>query len=225
MCGGKGTRIKSPNGYKIEKPLLEIKHKPMIEYLMNTIIQTYKFEKIFAAVSNNTPKTRQFIKDNIQNRITLLDTSGKEYSEDYLIIIKYFIHTKYKQDIDLGKILFIPVDIPLISSNLLIKIINTHQEKPCLSVILEKEFIQNSGITPTKYEIELNDKKYCYSGISLIDFSKFDVNDYKIKEIQMIDEEYLILNYTEIACNINTSEDLEAVKNIIEILKPRLEDN
>jgi adenosylcobinamide-phosphate guanylyltransferase len=188
----------------------------MIEYSMNTIIQTYKFEKIFAAVSNNTPKTRQFIKDNnFQNKITLLDTSGKEYSEDYVRIIKYFIHAKYKQDADPRKILFIPVDIPLISSNLLIQIINTPQEKPCLSIILEKEFIQNSGIIPTKYEIKINDKKYCYSGISLLDFSKIDINYYKNKEIQMIDEEYLILNYTEIACNINTYEDLKAVKKLL----------
>jgi len=216
MCGGKGTRIKSSFGYKIEKPLLKIKDKPMIGYLINTIIQTYKFKKIFAAVSNNTQKTRQFIKDNFQNKITLLDTSGMEYSEDYIKIIKYFINTKYKKDIDPGKILFIPIDIPLISSKQLIQIINTHQGKPCLSVILEKEFIQNSGIIPTSYEITINDKKYCYSGISLIDISKIDIDNYNSKEIQMIEEEYLILNYTEIACNINTSEDLKTVKKIIE---------
>ena len=99
MCGGKGTRIKSSIGYKIEKPLLKIKDKPMIGYLINAIIQTYQFKKIFAAVSNNTQKTRQFIKYNFQNEITLLDTLGTEYSEDYVKIIKYFINTKSKQDI------------------------------------------------------------------------------------------------------------------------------
>ena len=98
----------------------------------------------------------------------------------------------------------------------MIQIINTQQEKPCLSVILEKEFIQNGGIIPTTYEITINDKKYCYSGISLIDISKIDINDYNSKEIQMIEEEYMILNYTEIACNINTSKDLETVEKIIE---------
>jgi len=216
MCGGKGTRIKSSIGYKIEKPLLKIKDKPMIGYLINTIIQTYRFKKIFAAVSNNTQKTRQFIKYNFQNEITLLETLGTEYSEDYVKIIKYFINTKYKQDIDPGKILFIPTDLPLVSADILIQIINTQQEKPCLSVILEKEFIQNGGIIPTTYEVTINDKKYCYSGISLIDISKIDINDYNSKEIQMIEEEYMILNYTEIACNINTSKDLETVEKIIE---------
>src|SRR5919107_3628925 len=216
MCGGKGTRIKSSVDYKIEKPLLEIKDKPMIGYLINTIIQTYKFKKIFAAVSNNTQKTRQFIEDNFQNEIALLVTLGREYSEDYLKIIKYFINTRNKQCIYPGKILFIPSDIPLVSVNILIKIINTEQEKPCLSVILEKEFIQNSGIIPTTYEIKINNKMYCYSGISLIDISKINIRDYNSKEIQMIEEEYLILNYTEIACNINTAKDLKTVKKIIE---------
>jgi adenosylcobinamide-phosphate guanylyltransferase len=216
MCGGKGTRIKSSVDYKIEKPLLKIKDKPMIEYLINTINETHKFKKIFAAVSNNTQKTRQFIEDNFQNEITLLVTSGREYSEDYLKIIKYLINTRNKQEIYPGKVLFIPADIPLVSADILIKIVNAGQEKPCLSIILEKEFIQNIGINPTTYEIKINDKKYCYTGISLIDISKIDINDYNSKGIQMIEEEYLILNYTEIACNINTSKDLETVKKIIE---------
>src|SRR5919107_3131994 len=216
MCGGKGTRIKSSVDYKIEKPLLKIKDKPMIEYLINTINETHKFKKIFAAVSNNTQKTRQFIEDNFQNEITLLVTSGREYSEDYLKIIKYLINTRNKQEIYPGKVLFIPADIPLVSADILIKIVNAGQEKPCLSIILEKEFIQSIGINPTTYEIKINDKKYCYTGISLIDISKIDINDYNSKGIQMIEEEYLILNYTEIACNINTSKDLETVKKIIE---------
>ena len=215
MCGGKGTRIKSSIDYKIEKPLLKIKDKPMIEYLINTIILTYKFEKIFAAVSSNTQKTRRFIEDNFKNKVTLLDTSGKEYSEDYTKIIKYIMNIRYKQNIGLGKILILPIDIPLISPNILIQIINTHQEKPCLSVVLEKEFVYKSGIIPTIYEIKINDKKYCYSGISLIDISKISINDYNDKEIQMIDEEYLILNYAEIACNINTSEDLNTAKKLM----------
>ena len=68
MCGGKGTRIKSTMGSKIEKPLIRIKNKPLIEYLINALIQTNKFEKIFAAVSNNTQKTREFIKANFQKK-------------------------------------------------------------------------------------------------------------------------------------------------------------
>lgn len=213
MCGGKGTRIKSTMGSKMEKPLIKIKNKPLIEYLINVLIQTNKFEIIFAAVSNNTQKTREFIKANFQNKITLLETSGIGYPEDYMKILKLFKNTKYEKVNDLKKILFLPIDVPLISHEILIQIINTNQKKSCLTIILEKEFIKNHGITPS-YEFIIDKKKYCYSGISVIDISKIDIDN--SKKIKLIEEEYIILNYTEIACNINTLKDLKITENFLE---------
>ncbi|MER5175400.1 MAG: NTP transferase domain-containing protein [Candidatus Nitrosocosmicus sp.] len=213
MCGGKGTRIKSTMGSKMEKPLIKIKNKPLIEYLINVLIQTNKFEIIFAAVSNNTQKTREFIKANFQNKITLLETSGIGYPEDYMKILKLFKNTKYEKVNDLKKILFLPIDVPLISPEILIQIINTNQKKSCLTIILEKEFIKNHGITPS-YEFIIDKKKYCYSGISVIDISKIDIDN--SKKIKLIEEEYIILNYTEIACNINTLKDLKITENFLE---------
>ncbi len=210
MCGGKGTRIKSTMGSIMEKPLIKIKNKPLIEYLINVLIRTNKFEIIFAAVSNNTQKTREFIKANFQNRITLLETSGIGYPEDYMNILELFKNTKYDKVNDLKKILFLPIDVPLISSEILIQIINTNQKKPCLTIILEKGFIKNHGIIPS-YEFIIDKKKYCYSGISVIDISKIDIDN--SKKIKLIDEEYIILNYIEIACNINTLEDLKITEN------------
>jgi GTP:adenosylcobinamide-phosphate guanylyltransferase len=213
MCGGKGTRIKSTMGTKIEKPLIRIKNKPLIEYLIDTLIQINKFDKIFAAASNNTQKTREFIKANFQRKITLLDTSGIEYSEDYVKIIKYFKDIRFEKQKDLEKILFLPIDIPLISPKILIQIINTKQEKPCLIIILENEFVKNHGITPS-YECIIDKKKYCYSGISVIDISKIEFDN--SKEVQLIEEEYIVLNYSEIACNINTFEDLKITEKLLE---------
>jgi adenosylcobinamide-phosphate guanylyltransferase len=213
MCGGEGTRIKSTMGPKIEKPLIRIKNKPLIEYLLDTLIQINKFDKIFAAVSNNTQKTREFIKTNFQRNITILDTPGIGYSEDYVKIIKYFKDIKFEKQKDPQKILFLPIDIPLISPKILIQIINTKQEKPCLMIILEKEFVKNHGVTPS-YECIIDRKKYCYSGISVIDISKIDIDN--SKEDQLIEEEYIVLNYSEIACNINTFEDLKITEKLLE---------
>ena len=185
----------------------------MIEYLINVLIRTNKFEIIFAAVSNNTQKTREFIKANFQNKITLLETSGIGYPEDYMKILELFKNTKYEKVNDLKKILFLPIDVPLISPEILIQIINTNQKKPCLTIVLEKEFIKNHGITPS-YEFIIDKKKYCYSGISVIDISKIDIDN--SKKIKLIEEEYIILNYIEIACNINTLEDLKIAENFLE---------
>src|SRR5919107_3575561 len=138
MCGGKGTRIKSVLGHKIEKPLIKIRNKPLIEHLIDALTQTNKFERIFAAVSDNTQKTQEFILSTFLSKITILETPGKGYSEDYLEIIKFFKCTKYGKKEDMKKILFIPIDIPLLSPEIIRQIVNTNQEKPCLTIVLEK---------------------------------------------------------------------------------------
>jgi adenosylcobinamide-phosphate guanylyltransferase len=215
MCGGKGTRIKSAMGHKIEKPLIKIRNKPLIEYLIDALTQTNKFERIFAAVSDNTQKTQEFILSTFLNKITILETSGKGYSEDYLEIIKFFKYTEYRKKEDIKKILFLPIDIPLISPKIIRQIINTRQEKPCLTIVLEKEFIESHGIT-TSYEFTLGTKNCCYSGISIIDISKIDINI--LEKINLIAEEHKIMNYSEIACNANTFEDLKITEKILENL-------
>ena len=78
---------------------------------------------------------------------------------------------------------------------------------------MEKAFVKNHGITPS-YECVIDKKKYCYSGISVIDISKIDIDN--SKEVQLIEEEYIILNYSEIACNINTFEDLKITEKLLE---------
>ena len=213
MCGGKGTRIKSAMGHKIEKPLIKIRNKPLIEYLIDALTQTSRFEHIFAAVSDNTQKTQEFILSTFLNKITILKTSGKGYSEDYLEIIKFFKCTKYRKEEDIIKILFLPIDIPLISPVIIRQIINTRQEKPCLTIVLEKEFIESHGITPS-YESTLGKKNCCYSGISMIEISKIDIHI--LEKFNLIAEEHKIMNYSEIACNVNTLDDLKITEKILE---------
>jgi GTP:adenosylcobinamide-phosphate guanylyltransferase len=50
----------------------------------------------------------------------------------------------------------------------------------------------------------------------MIDVSKIDESIYDNNKFPLLDEEYLVLNNFEIACNINTSNDLEIVKKILE---------
>lgn len=216
MCGGKGTRIKSHLNIDVEKPLIKIKEKPLVEYLINTLVQTDRFEKIFAAVSSNTRRTQEYLNDHFQKKITLLETSGTGYSKDYMEIIKYFKSIWSEKNIAHQRILFLPVDMPLISSMLIVQILDTCQKKPCLAVVLEKDYIQNHGLLPTNYEFILNKKRCCYSGISIIDTSKIDVCFNDKKKVPLLDEEYLILNHLEMACNINTLDDLEIVRKILE---------
>jgi GTP:adenosylcobinamide-phosphate guanylyltransferase len=44
MCGGKGSRM-GQSSY-IEKPLLRVKDKTMIEYVLHALVASKKFERI-----------------------------------------------------------------------------------------------------------------------------------------------------------------------------------
>src|SRR5215210_4596649 len=146
MCGGKGTRLKKTMESDTEKPLIILKGKKLIEYPINVLIKSDKFERIFAAVSGNTPKTREFIKSNYGDKVTLIKTMGRGYSEDCLKIIKYFKEMGDEKKRGVKKILFLPIDLPLISLDTLTQLIAINQEKPCLTIVLEKGFVKSLGI-------------------------------------------------------------------------------
>lgn len=216
MCGGKGTRLKKTLGSDVEKPLTKLKNKPLIEYPINVLIQSNKFKRIFAAVSGNTQKTREYIKSNYGDKITLIDTTGRGYSEDYLKIIEYFKEMENEKKRSVKKILFLPIDIPLISLDTLTQLIAINQEKPCLTIVLEKGFVKSMGIMPSEYELVLDNKNYCYSGISIMDIKKIDMDMGNNTEgFASIDEEYKTLNRVEIACNANTLEDLKTAEKFL----------
>lgn len=217
MCGGKGTRLKKTLGSDTEKPLMILKNKKLIEYPINALMQSNRFERIFAAVSGNTPKTREFIKSRYGDKVTLMETPGREYSEDYLKIIKYFKEKGNEKKHNMNKILFLPADIPLISLGTLTQLIAMDQEKPCLTIVLEKGFVKSMGISTSSYELVIDGKNYCYSGISIIDIKKIDMDMGNNTEgLALIEEEYKTLNRVEIACNTNTLEDLKTAENFLD---------
>ena len=84
MCGGIGSRINTSSkisGKKIEKPLILLNKKPLIEHIIRTLLNSKKQFKIFAAVSSNTKKTEVFINDKYSNRIIVLRTPGRVTGE------------------------------------------------------------------------------------------------------------------------------------------------
>jgi GTP:adenosylcobinamide-phosphate guanylyltransferase len=217
MCGGKGTRLKKTFGLDIEKPLIKLKNKTLIEYPINVLIRSSKFERIFAAVSSNTQKTREFIESNYGDKVTLIETMGREYSEDYLKTIKYFKEMENEKKLGIKKILFLPIDIPLISLDTLTQLIAIDQEKPCLTIVLEKGFVKSVGILPSEYELVIDNKICCYSGISIMDIKKVDMGlGNNTEGFAPIDEEYKTLNRVEIACNTNTFEDLKTAEKFLD---------
>ena len=203
MCGGKGSRLNTDPIVKVEKPLLELKNKSLIEHMIEAVQNSKKNFKIYAAVSKNAVKTKEFLKSRYRSDITLIETSGSGFSNDYLIVLQFFKDKENKekngiQDFVNNKILFLPTDFPLISSKTLDKITDLYQSSPSIAIVVDKKmFIQNNFV-PSAFVTEISKVDYCYTGISILDFHTIA----GLEHVDQIKEIPMIMNNLELVYNI-----------------------
>ena len=216
MCGGKGSRLNTDPTVKVEKPLLELKNKSLIEYMIEAVQNSKKNFKIYAAVSKNAVNTKEFLKSRYCNDITLIETTGSGFSNDYLIVLQFFKDKENKgengiQDVAYNKILFLPTDLPLISSKTLDEIADLYQSSPSIAIVVDKKmFIQNNFV-PSTFVTEISKADYCYTGISILDFHTIA----GLEHIDQIKEVPVIMSNLELVYNINTVDDLKKAEKFI----------
>ena len=200
MCGGKGIRLRQFEG--VEKPLLDLKGKVMIEYVLDALICSQKFRRIVAVSSPFSSKTTTFLYHHpyYSNRlIEVIETKGDSYSKDLS-----FILNKLKPD----KVLTVSADLPLLSSSIVDQIvIHNIPRFSCASIILEKHFVENIGITPS-IVFNIGAHHYCHSGIIVF-------NSPRVKECQKIKEYFILMNKREIAVNVNTLRELQLAERLL----------
>ena len=204
MCGGRASRMQQQQQQGgIEKPLLKVDGVAMVERVISALASSNRFDRIIAAVSPNTPKTKEFLKS---KGIETIETAGKGYSQDLSDLL-----TKLKPQ----KVMVIPGDIPLLNSQIVNEILNTiiddndndrqaQEEEPAISIILEKEFVQGMGVKPS---IVLTNQ-YCHSGVTIF-------NTMAVDGTEPVKERYLVMNRKEIALNVNTKEELELAEKLL----------
>ena len=200
MCGGIASRMQQGG---IEKPLLKVDGIAMVERVILALAGSDRFDRILAAISPNTPKTKELLKS---KGIETIETPGEGYSNDlsYLLL-------KLKPQ----RVMVVPSDIPLLNSQIVSEIIDiigyssisssstTRKEKgQAISIILEKGFVERTGAKPS---IVLD--QYCHSGITIFDTMSVGT--------EPVEEYYLVMNRKEIALNVNTKEELELAKKLL----------
>jgi adenosylcobinamide-phosphate guanylyltransferase len=193
MAGGKGTRMR----HTLEKPLIPIGGRPMIERVLNAVQRSKKVDDIIVMVSPNTPATAERMKN--VNGIKLIETSGGGYIQDMKHVIK---------SERLKIVLVISADLPLITPELIDKVIIEYERcgKSALMVAVTLAFCERQGF----YSNSAYSERYgsiIPAGINVIDGARIDEEE--------LEEEVLVLNRTEIAANINSLEDLERIREII----------
>ena len=184
MAGGKGTRMNLEN----EKLLLEHK-KPIILQVIDSLINSNCFSKIVALTSPNSPKTKKLLQE---NNIEIFDTLGTNYAEDLNSILKII-------DDD---VLITSGDLPLLDKEIIQKIVNLYSpQKIWTSILVTENFLDSLGLK-SEYNINFENQKCHYSGISL-------VNSKKINSSENLDENHIIIDDKRIAFNLNTKEDYD----------------
>ena len=149
MAGGKGKRLG-----KIEKPILKICDKPIIRHVIDEMIKIT--DEIYVASSPNTPLTTRWC---LMNDVDIILTPGRSYSLDLGFVLKKF--TK--------PILFLPADVPFITSDILYEFLNkaSEHDKSVITLVVSRECFPS----------ELSEPKLSPIGISLFKHDGVDSTD------------------------------------------------
>ena len=194
MCGGRASRMQEGI---IEKPLLKLNGIAMVERVILALVSSDRFDRIVAAVSPNTPNTKELLKS---KGIEIIETSGEGYSND----LSYLL-SKLKPQ----RVMVVPSDLPLLNSQIVSEILDaidnsssTKEHGPAISIVLEQGFVERTGAKPSIVK-----DQYCHSGITI--FNTMSVGT------KPVEEYYWVMNRKEIALNVNTKKELELAKKLL----------
>ena len=190
MAGGRGTRLKVP----CEKPLFKLHDKPLIKYVIDNVNQSKFIDKLFIAVSPNTPETTKYL-NSADGDFKILNTSGEDYLTDLSYILDYF-EKKSKDDV----LLFINADLPFISTQTIDYVLDYYlnSDKDALSTLVPVEIFEKLGLD---YSYEFNG--YVPSGLNVL------------RSVNIVQEEdQLVIPKDELALNINTIPDSKVAEKL-----------
>ncbi len=193
MAGGKGTRM----GAQEEKPLIKVCGKPVILYVLEALKNAKKIDKIVVAVTSCTPKTAKLMED---NHVEIVMTPGHNYVAD----MGYAT-----QALKLGKFLGIAADLPLVTGEILDRIVERYEGcgKPALTVAVPIETKTRLGMS-VDYSFKEGDKDVVPTGINVIDGSKRYGDEW-------LDQDIFLFDRDELAVNVNTPKELATAEKIL----------
>jgi adenosylcobinamide-phosphate guanylyltransferase len=193
MAGGKGTRMK----IKEEKPLIKVRGKPVIEYVLEALKNAKKIDRIIVATSNSTPKTTELM---LQLGVEVIQTPGKDYVSDMGYVV---------QALKFGVFLAISADLPLVKPEMIDAVVNRYDRcgKPALTVAVPLEIKAKLGMS-IEYTFKMDDKDVVPVGINVIDGNKRYSDEWLDQDIYLMPEE-------ELAVNINSVAELQLAERLL----------
>lgn len=189
LAGGGGTRLDLG-----EKPLVLIRGKPMIEYVIDAF--TAAGHEVVVVLSGKTPFTRNWCR---AREITHLTTSGAGYVEDIAEAVGTIGVT--------GPFFTCVADLPCLRPEIIREVETRYREsgREACSVWIPRELASMSGCR-SLYSGTVNGITACPAGINIL---RGDLIDRPQSEL------LLLITDKRLAYNINTREELVMLRTLV----------
>ena len=193
-AGGKGSRL---NNQGVEKPLLDIGGKPVIERVIEALSMANDIEEVVVSVSPHTKATAEYLKS---KNVRTIYTSGEDFMGDLHISL---------QQMTGRMVLICPSDLPLLRSDFVDELIQFHQENEDESTLalVAEDVLLEIGVKPS-YTVDHKGSSWALSGVSIVDREK-------ILQDVFLNESYFATRYPELAVNVNTVKELELARRLV----------
>ncbi len=188
----------------VEKPLLSIVGKPLIDWVVDAVESAEKVSEFIVVTSRNTPETERHCED---KRWKFLGTDAKGYHDDLKQAVREAGLT--------GAVLTIPADLPAVTGKFLDKVVSAFEAsgKDFLAVFVPIEKRRTLGLSVDSTD-EYMGVWYAVSGVNI-------VNGTKIQQEEKIETTAIITEETEVLLNINTLKDLEVAEKLMHYSKKK----
>ena len=189
MAGGRGTRMHLDE----EKPLVKVNDKPMIEHVLNALIDSKHIDRILVAITPYTPRTKMFLED---FPVTVIETKAKGYIGDLSDILK---NRDYLEEDE--PVMTIVADLPFVTSKHIDEVLEEYyrRNKPAMCVSVSEELFKEYDIIPT----------LVYNGLVPSGVNMLIANSHEQ------DQSIYVTDNVELAFNINTLHDLYKSNDLI----------
>jgi adenosylcobinamide-phosphate guanylyltransferase len=180
-------------GGDVEKPLLEISGKSMLQHIIEVLRNSNSIDRIVVASSQRTPATTTEAK---KLRVQSIITPGHGFEEDMRFAIRH---------LSLGEVLVISSDLPFVTVEVIEAALQKYRanRKPALAVMAPVELYERLGRKPG-YVFEISGRRLVPVGINIINGGRIDDG--------ALDQTQLIIDSGDVAFNVNTPEDLAAAR-------------
>jgi adenosylcobinamide-phosphate guanylyltransferase len=179
-------------GTKVEKPLLEVSGKPMLQLVIEVLKRT-KVDRIVVASSPNTPST------SIEARrmgVEVLVTPGDGFHEDMRFAIR---------QLSLGDVLVVSADLPFITADIVEQAVRKYRSsgKPALAVMAKPEVYEKTGFKPQSL-FKVDGQNLVPVGINIIDGKCIGQGE--------LDQTIFLIDSGDVVLNVNTLMELDLAR-------------